>query len=110
MKCPLTPSSDHRFSSSSTYCRACLGSGPSGFAETTPDDLREIAAYIEEHRTGDGPFDLVLSGPGAADPAEHADDMARLAAAGLTWWLEGIGLPDRTPEEWRAVIREGPPS
>ena len=86
-----------------------LGSNAEDFVETTAADLAEIVAYIGEHRTDDDqPFDVVLGGPSPDDPAEHAEWIAGLEEAGLTWWMEAMGLPDRSPEEWRAVLRRGP--
>ena len=54
------------------------------------DQVRELAAYIGEHRKGsDGvSFELVLGGASPADPAEARDTIARLADAGATWWDE----------------------
>ncbi len=84
------------------------GTTAEDFVATTPGDLAAIVAYTTEHRTGDGPFDYVLGGPSPTDPGEHRDLMGRYEAAGLTWWLESIGLPDRSYDEWRVVIRRGP--
>lgn len=85
-----------------------IGTDDFDVVETTPEAIAEIVAYIHHHRTADGPFDVVLSGPGPTDPVEHADLMARYEAAGLTWWLESVGLPDRSADEWRAIVRRGP--
>lgn len=89
-------------------------------ASFTPNDLREIVAYIGEHRTSDAPFDVVAGGetPGGDDPAEWA-------AAGATWWIEpihpqrfaaGVGGEPGSDDRRRAVltamterIRQGPP-
>ena len=80
------------------------------FEMLTPDDLRAILAYIAEHRTGGGPFDVVLSGetPGD-DPAGGAAIVAPYVEAGATWWVEGISGYRGPFEEMRARIRQGPP-
>ncbi len=53
----------------------------------TPEDCREVMAYIKQHRTSDMPFDLVVS-PLLPDNAEQARDRLRqFADAGVTWWL-----------------------
>lgn len=83
-----------------------------------PADLREIVAYIKEHRAGDDPFDVVCGGATPGDePAKAAEIASSYAEAGLTWWLEGID-PWRYGWQWegawpvaqmRERIRQGPP-
>jgi alkanesulfonate monooxygenase SsuD/methylene tetrahydromethanopterin reductase-like flavin-dependent oxidoreductase (luciferase family) len=74
-----------------------INTAGSDFVETTPADLESIVAYITSQRADTGAFDVVLSGPSPTDAVEHAELMARYAEAGLTWWLEAVGLPDRPP-------------
>jgi alkanesulfonate monooxygenase SsuD/methylene tetrahydromethanopterin reductase-like flavin-dependent oxidoreductase (luciferase family) len=76
----------------------------------TPDDVREIIAYVTAHRESAAPFDVAIGGttPGN-DPTRTADTMAQYAEAGLTWWHEGPGRLDASLEEVRARIRQGPP-
>ena len=62
------------------------------FGETMPPaELREVIAYTAEHRTTDGPFDVVVAG---RTPGEDQDRGATKAAAyrdaGATWWLEDV--------------------
>ena len=86
--------------------------------DLTPQDVRDIAAYIARHREGDGPFDLVISGatPGD-DPAAGARIVAPFEAAGATWWIEGInpwrfGWTGDGPwlaDAMYARVRQGPP-
>lgn len=89
-----------------------------GGAMPTPDDLREMVAYVEAQRTSAGPFDVVLAGatPGA-DPAEDAAIVAPYAGAGLTWWVESVD-PWRYGWNWdgdwpveamNERVRRGPP-
>jgi len=76
----------------------------------TLDELREMRAYIQAHRTTDEPFDVMVGGDVPFDaPARAREIMAEYAEAGVTWWVEGIG-------EWRgdidamaAFIQGGPP-
>ena len=54
----------------------------------TPDEVRDVVAYIGERRSGEEPFDVVVCGHTGADGEttivrEHAD-------AGATWWIEDI--------------------
>jgi alkanesulfonate monooxygenase SsuD/methylene tetrahydromethanopterin reductase-like flavin-dependent oxidoreductase (luciferase family) len=76
----------------------------------TPDDTRAIVEFIKSHRTSDAPFDLVHSGETPGVSAEQDREIvAPYAAAGATWWLEGI-LPWKTSlDKVRARIRKGPP-
>jgi alkanesulfonate monooxygenase SsuD/methylene tetrahydromethanopterin reductase-like flavin-dependent oxidoreductase (luciferase family) len=92
------------------------------FADMTPDDIRALRAYIDEHRPPAAqptsteqrhPYDIVYEGetPGD-DPAQAAAIVQPLAEAGVTWWLEAVW---RTPETqggaegMRARIQQGPP-
>ena len=90
----------------------------------TPDDWREIAAYIAAHRPpelAERSFDLVHGG--ATSGTDHAADAALVASyaeAGVTWWIESID-PWRWGQDWeaqwdsqyselmRARVRNGPP-
>ena len=75
-----------------------------------PTDFNEITAYIEEHSTQEGPFDITHIGrtPGD-DRAVAAGIVAPYAEAGVTWWLERIGDQQDTLEEMRPRVRQGPP-
>lgn len=84
----------------------------------TPEDVRGVVLYVAEHRTADGPFEVVVAGetPGE-DRAAGAGLVAAYEEAGVTWWIESID-PWRfgwTGEErWPAGemgtrVREGPP-
>jgi len=76
----------------------------------TPAEIRDIVAYVKEHRASDAPFDVGHGGqtPGR-DAAEDAEIVAPYAEAGVTWWLEAR-LPWVSPlAEVRERIRKGPP-
>jgi alkanesulfonate monooxygenase SsuD/methylene tetrahydromethanopterin reductase-like flavin-dependent oxidoreductase (luciferase family) len=77
----------------------------------TPDQLREIVAYVGERREQTGPYDYVLGGFTSSDPSESGPMLEQYAAAGLTWWLERVD-PTRlfSVEEARARIAAGPPN
>jgi len=67
------------------------------FADMTPDDLRDMNAYIEEQRTLTTSFDVVIEGETPGDDAEKAASIVQpLADAGVTWWLEAVW---QTPEK-----------
>ncbi|WP_020014598.1 LLM class flavin-dependent oxidoreductase [Promicromonospora sukumoe] len=52
----------------------------------TPDEVREVAGYVAEHRTGTGAYDVVVGGLTAPEAA--ADVVGPLVEAGATWWDE----------------------
>ncbi|MFG3259099.1 LLM class flavin-dependent oxidoreductase [Streptomyces sp. NPDC048172] len=86
----------------------------------TPDQVREVASYVREHRpeseeadrTG-APFDLVVGGVSPGDHAAARDLVAPLAEAGATWWDERQLMNgdrfDRLPPVLHR-INEGPPT
>lgn len=77
--------------------------------QMTPDDVREMLAYMQPYRTSEGPFEVVMVG-WAYEHGKEAGDalLADYAAAGVTWWLEGFN-PQDTAAEVRARIQQGPP-
>lgn len=80
-------------------------------AEAGPEQIRELTAWISEHRDGDAaPYDVVMQGRLDADPAV-AQRQARAATdAGATWWVESWWDPaTTTPESLLARARQGPP-
>jgi alkanesulfonate monooxygenase SsuD/methylene tetrahydromethanopterin reductase-like flavin-dependent oxidoreductase (luciferase family) len=76
----------------------------------TPDQLREILAYVHDHRESSQPFDAALNGYTDTDPSRAAETVGPYADAGLTWWLERID-PDRrySVAETLERIQAGPP-
>jgi hypothetical protein len=87
----------------------------------SPDDWRNLLAYISVHRTSDQPFDAVHCGitpPG--DSKRAMKILSPYAAAGVNWWIEdispyGYGLGWDKPwsesmvKQLRERIRQGPP-
>ena len=57
----------------------------------TPDEWRELLAYIQKYRTESTPFDAVHSGttPGH-NPAQAVDAVGPYLDAGVTWWIEPV--------------------
>ncbi len=80
-------------------------------AVPSPQDLREIIAYVQQHRTREDAFDVVMNGYTSEDTGEASSTVAPYIAEGLTWWLERID-PTRlfSVEEARQRIVAGPPS
>lgn len=77
----------------------------------TPDDLRTMKAWIDEHRPASTPFDFVIEGQTPGDDREQAAAVVRSwAEAGATWWLESQWeTPPDQLEAVRTRVRQGPP-
>jgi alkanesulfonate monooxygenase SsuD/methylene tetrahydromethanopterin reductase-like flavin-dependent oxidoreductase (luciferase family) len=77
----------------------------------TPEDYREILAFIQSQRTQHttAPFEVLTRG--RTSGSDHAADAAHVAAygqAGVTWWLEQF-RPQNTLDQVRQRIHQGPP-
>jgi alkanesulfonate monooxygenase SsuD/methylene tetrahydromethanopterin reductase-like flavin-dependent oxidoreductase (luciferase family) len=78
--------------------------------QITPDEVRQLTAYVRAHRASKAPFEVVISGETpAGDPAQAAALLAPYAAAGLTWWQEAIHGFRGSLAEMQQRIVEGPP-
>lgn len=78
------------------------------FEEVTPDDLRQMKAYLDANRKLDTPFDLVVEGKTMG--LGHDEVKGKLSPwvdAGATWWIEGLW--ENSEAEVRARILDGPP-
>ena len=80
--------------------------GDLGFHEPDVDEFTQIVAYVNTQRTAPGNFDYVATG---SRLMYGEADLDGLAAVGATWWMESIGYPGPTFDDWRDVIRDGPP-
>ncbi|OLT46015.1 luciferase [Cellulosimicrobium sp. CUA-896] len=88
--------------------------GERGFDVPTPDDVAALVSWLITRRAElglvDRPFDVVLQGELPPDRAAAADQLAGLAEAGATWWVESRWNPDSaTPASLLDAIRRGPP-
>ncbi len=79
-----------------------------GRAMLHPDEIAALMDRVLTERSSSAPFDLAIRNklPGGLDAAEP--DLAPYAAAGVTWWLEGVERAS-TYEEMLALARRGPP-
>jgi len=76
----------------------------------TPDDFRDMLAYIHQHRTLDTPLDVVRGGRAyEKSPEEAAEMLAAYEAAGVTWWMEGFDWNNNL-DDVREIIKRGPPA
>jgi alkanesulfonate monooxygenase SsuD/methylene tetrahydromethanopterin reductase-like flavin-dependent oxidoreductase (luciferase family) len=74
----------------------------------TPEEIREIKAFIDANRTQTTPYDIVVEGetPGG-EPEMAADIVGPYADAGVTWWIEALwSQPDSDKVLDR--LRQGP--
>lgn len=80
------------------------------WAELTPDDIREMKAFIDRERTATTPFDIIMEGetPGD-DPAQAAAIVQRWTDAGATWWIEALWTKGDDLEAVYRRIQQGPP-
>ena len=84
----------------------------------TPEDVRGVTRYVAEHRTNEGPFDVVVAGETPGDDRTAGTEIVTpYEEAGLTWWVESIepwrfGWTENGPwptTEMHARVRQGPP-
>jgi len=81
-------------------------------APTTPEDIRAMRTWIEEHRREMGPIDIVHEGGTSGDDPDSAIAAVQpWADAGVTWWIESVWshFYRGTLESMRERIRQGPP-
>jgi hypothetical protein len=78
------------------------------FDEVTPDDLRQMKAYIDTNRSLTTPFDYVAEGKtGGLDQSQLTEKMQVWSEAGATWWVEGLW--EATEEQAADRLAQGPP-
>lgn len=76
----------------------------------TPDQVREILAWVGKQQNGDAPFDVILEGVSPGDDRDAAlAQLAPYADAGVTWWIESRWEAPNDVESLRERIRQGPP-
>ncbi len=79
-------------------------------AEITPEDIRAMKTYVEEHRVSDTPFDIVWEGRTPGEDRERGAAIVRKwEEAGATWWLEAMWESDVTMDDVSRRIEQGPP-
>lgn len=74
----------------------------------TPDEIREIVAFVNSSRADNSPFDVALNGETPADTHKGAAIVQPYREAGATWWVE-YAASRSSFEEYRECIRQGPP-
>jgi len=83
------------------------------FQTITPDDIKEMRAYIQANRTETMPFDIVMEGQTPGDDKDKAAAIVQSwAEAGATWWIEALWNEPRNAKGLKTVhkrIQQGPP-
>ena len=80
----------------------------------SPDDIRQLCAYVAENRNGQGTFDVITGGSsmtskGAGKKGKRPAEIVRpFAEAGATWWIEG-DMEANTVAKCFDRVRQGPP-
>ncbi|HEY0734706.1 MAG TPA: LLM class flavin-dependent oxidoreductase [Herpetosiphonaceae bacterium] len=76
----------------------------------SPETVRAIRAFIDQHRVKTTPFDMVISRDLWHEEPERARELAAgLAEAGTTWIIQDVLPWEVSPEQVRDLIRRGPP-
>jgi hypothetical protein len=69
-----------------------------------------MVGFIRSQRPSGAPFDVMAGGDVPFDnPARARDILAEYAAAGVTWWIEGIGEWRGDVDAMATFIQGGPP-
>lgn len=92
MPVPMTPDGKHR--------------------AMTPDEVRDMKTWMDDRRSSDAPYDIVLEVETITDPVARREAIAAYQEAGATWWLEPVYEAIYTEsggvEAMRAWIGRGP--
>ena len=82
--------------------------GESGHRPTTPDDVREMRAWVDANRAGDTHFDIIVEGQTPAkEQAKHAEIVHPFIQSGATWWIESMW--DKGMKQIVDRLKKGPP-
>lgn len=76
------------------------------------EQVRDLVAYVGQHRGQDGAFEIVLGGRTPGDPAQAREVIEPLADAGATWWDERQLQTSDDIDRLTPVLRriaQGPP-
>lgn len=76
-------------------------------------EVRDLIAYVGQHRESDQPFDYVIGGISPADPSAAAELIGPYRDAGATWWDERQVMTGPDLYSLPAVLRRieaGPPA
>lgn len=75
--------------------------------DMTPDDVRELKAFVERDRTSSLPYEIAIGGrERGLDWEQEREHIKTIAVAGATWWMEAI--PPDEPDVIRQWVMRGP--
>jgi alkanesulfonate monooxygenase SsuD/methylene tetrahydromethanopterin reductase-like flavin-dependent oxidoreductase (luciferase family) len=75
-----------------------------------PADIRDIKAFMAEHRSPVTPFDLVVGGHSTGDDlAKARSHVETFVDVGATWWIEFVLPGPGEADQALARIKQGPP-
>lgn len=75
---------------------------------SSPESARQIIDYISQHRTSDGPYDVIVSRALPRERGERTELISAYESVGVTWILRDM-LPWEIPlAEAVRVVRAGP--
>ena len=81
--------------------------------QATPDDIRDMKAFVEANRVETTPFDIIVEGDTPGSNQKKAAAVVRpWADAGATWWMEAMWNKPRSEIGLKTVhkrILQGPP-
>ncbi|MFX0046598.1 MAG: LLM class flavin-dependent oxidoreductase [Candidatus Hermodarchaeota archaeon] len=79
------------------------------FEKITPRHIREIRTYIENNRSQNTPFDIILEGETPGNDSMATKSIIKpFADAGATWWIESNWVAQDL-DQIKTRVKEGPP-
>lgn len=73
----------------------------------TDEETRDLVAYVMEHRTDDGPYDICMFGHTRDE--NDTETVRTYADAGMTWWHDSVLAFMMSLDDVRERIKRGPP-
>ncbi|OGO29528.1 MAG: luciferase [Chloroflexi bacterium RBG_16_54_18] len=78
-----------------------------------PEDIRQINAWIVEHRENGTPFDIIVEGvTSSKNKNQTKKEVLPWIDAGATWWIEALWSQSGVEQDLRTIrnrINDGPP-
>jgi alkanesulfonate monooxygenase SsuD/methylene tetrahydromethanopterin reductase-like flavin-dependent oxidoreductase (luciferase family) len=85
---------------------------PDGFSilPSSPETVKDIKAYIDQHRTSSAPYDIIVSRVLPDEPEEEAAMVKAYEEAGVTWLLRDMLPWEVHLSQASTIVRSGPPA
>jgi hypothetical protein len=78
------------------------------FVNITPQDIRDMKAFVDANRTLTTPFEIIIEEQSLGwEPTKIQDKLGQWQEAGATWWIEGLWGADEAQVTER--LEQGPP-